>query len=108
MEADELTTRFITALRGVGTNVVVDLTDEPPSIVGRTAQGRVFVAAWPDDDMLLVRLRLEAMSSAPVVEMQQVEEGSLTYEVGIRSADEIESLVAMFERAHAFANQRDG
>lgn len=103
-EPSDLVTIFVSALERVAADVSIDLTDDPPSILARTAAGRVFVAAWPFDDGLLARLRLEAMAGAP--DREHIEEGALTYEVAVRSIGEVESLAHMIEQAHGFADRR--
>jgi hypothetical protein len=103
-EPSELVTTFVSSLERVAADISIDLTDDPPAILARTAAGRVFVAAWPVDDGLLARLRLEAMAGAP--DREHIDEGALTYEVAVRSIEEVQSLAAMIERAHGLADRR--
>lgn len=97
-DGDRLAVRFVAALREAGSDVSIDLTDEPPALLARTPDGRVFVAAWPTDDGLCARLRLDSLHAFGV----PVGDGSLSYEVMIRTVEEVDEVAAMF--AHAYAD----
>lgn len=106
MNSDDLTAHYVAMLRRTGTDVRVDLTDEPVAVIAHSDSGRVFAAAWDSDEGLVVRLRLDAMAGEEFPEMEYVDGGTLAYEVVMRSVEDIDSLGAMLERAHDLAARR--
>jgi len=105
MNSQELAARFLTVLQGSGTDVTVDLTDEPVAIVAYSKTGRVFAAAWESDEGLVVRLRLDAMAGGAYPQMEYVDGGTLAYEVVMRSNDEVDALGDMLDRARTLATR---
>ena len=95
------------ALGAAGGGVSIDLTIDPPCVVARTPEGRVFAAAWPADGYVLIRLRLEAMSPSAGFEGETIEGGGLTYEAAIRTGHEGEALAAMVRHAYTFTTFTD-
>lgn len=106
MNSNDLTARYVEMLRRTGTDVKVDLADEPVTILAHAASGRVFAAAWESDEGLIVRLRLDAMAGDRFPDMEYVDGGTLAYEVIMRTADDVDSLGEMLERAHELAARR--
>lgn len=96
-DGDPLAARFVAALQQAGSDVSIDLTDEPPALLARTPDGRLFVAAWPSGDGLCARLRLDSLHAVGV----PVTDGSLSYEVVLRTVEEVDEVAGMFARAYA-------
>jgi hypothetical protein len=96
-DGDRLAARFVAALRQAGSDVSIDLTDEPPALLARTPDGRVFVAAWPTDDGLCARLRLDSLHAVGV----PISDGALNYEVVVRTVDQVDDIADMFAQAYA-------
>jgi hypothetical protein len=104
MRQTELITSFLDSLHRVGTDVVVDIADDPPCVVARTRSGRVFAAAWPTDGSLSVRLRLDAIVPE-VPTLEHIGSGSLAYEIVVTDQSQLAEVEALFERAHELANR---
>jgi hypothetical protein len=88
----------VAVLRRLGSGaVVVDLTEEPPTVVARAATGLVFAAAWPTEEGVALRLRLLATQAAPGLE--HVSPGSLGYEALLTSPEEVADAAALLDLA---------
>lgn len=103
MNSDELAAHYVEVLRGSGNDIEADLNEDPPVILAYSKSGRVFAAAWPSEEGLVVRLRLDAMATDEFPEMEHIDGGTLAYEAIMRSLDEIDSFREMLDRAYELA-----
>ena len=95
---DELLAAMVDMLQQAGDGVTIDLTEDPPVLVARTA-GRIFAAAWPAERGLHVRLRLDSPPD-DVPEYEALGSGTLEYESVVHTRRQLAEVVDMLREAH--------
>jgi len=92
---------LISALEAAGDEVTIDLTEDPPTVIARTG-GMVFAAAWPADDGVFLRLRLD-VSHVPSEHLDPSLTGALAYESILRTPADVSELRTLLAEAHQTA-----
>jgi hypothetical protein len=95
---------YIAALRHAGSDVEIDLTVDPVSVLASSPGGPVFAAAWDDGETLVVRLRHDAIAGSDP-RLEHVEGGALAYEVRLTTIDEIDSMEDMLVTSLRLASE---
>lgn len=105
MQHQHLVDRLVDALRHIDGEIEVDLESDPPVLVAHGRSGRIFAAAWMQDEGLVVRMRLDEDTDHDRL-LEHVEGGDLTYETVIRSEDDVESLEQALARSERLSEGR--
>jgi hypothetical protein len=84
-------TRLVEALGAIGEEVEVDLTDGHPALVARTG-GLVFAVAWPGDEGIFLRLRLDA-GHVEDAHLSPAPPGALAYESLLRTPADVDQVI---------------